>query len=107
MMKKISGTWFEFTHHNVPEGKYWNPVCRHFSGAQWREKVKEIAGAGMRYIVLMCTSLVYEDNAEAYFQTDIYPFAKDFACGDPMEALFYEADRQNISVFVSTGFSGV
>ena len=107
MIKKITGTWFEFTHHNVPEGKYWNPICRHFSAEQWREKIREIKSLDMKYIVLMCTSLVYEDKAEAYFKTDIYPFAKDFACDDPIEALLSEADKCDIKVFVSTGFYGV
>lgn len=107
MKKPITGTWFEFTHHNPAEGKYWNPACRAFTEEQWREKVREIAAVGMKYIVLMCTSLVYEDYAESYFKTDIYPFARDFACSDPMEALLSEADAQGISVFVSAGFYGV
>ena len=51
MSKSIEGTWFEFQHPNVAEGKYWNPVCRHFSAAQWEEKVAEIASLNMKYIV--------------------------------------------------------
>ncbi|MDD4125045.1 MAG: DUF4434 domain-containing protein [Eubacteriales bacterium] len=107
IIKKITGTWFEFTHHNVPEGKYWNSACRLFSEEQWREKVREIKSLDMKYIVLMCTSLVYEEYAEAYFKTDIYPFAKNFACDNPIEALLDEADKQDIRVFVSAGFYGV
>ncbi len=107
MLKKITGTWFEFTHHNTAEGKYWNSSCRRFSSEQWREKVREIAGLGMKYIVLMCTSLVYEDRAETYFKNDIYPFAEDFACPDPIGALLDEADAQGLRVFMSTGFYGV
>jgi len=105
-IKKINGTWFEFTHHNVPEGKYWNPICRRFTEEQWREKVREIKSLDMKYIVLLCTSLVYEDYAEAYFKTDIYPFAKNFTCENPIEALLDEADRQDIKVFMSVGFYG-
>lgn len=37
----------------------------------------------MKYIVLLCTSLVYEDYAEAYFKTDIYPFAENFGLRRP------------------------
>ncbi len=107
MIKKINGTWFEFTHHNTPEGKYWNAACRNFTEEQWREKVREIAGLGMKYIVLMCSSLVYEEYAEAYFKTDIYPFAKNFACENPIGALLDEADKHDIKVFISAGFYGV
>lgn len=107
MIKKITGTWFEFTHHNLPEGKYWNPICRQFSSEQWREKVREISSLGMKYIVLLCSSLVYADGREeAYFKTDIYPFAKDFACDEPIEALLSEADAQDIKVFMSVGYYG-
>ena len=92
MLKPIRGTWFEFTHHNKPEGKYWNPICRTFSDDQWEVKVDEIASLGMKYIVLLCTSLVYEDSCESYFKTDIYPFA-DIAAKDPMGALLRAAER--------------
>ncbi len=71
MKKLITGTWFEFTHHNPAEGKYWNIACRSFTAGQWRKKVREIASIGMKYIVLMCTSLVYDNYAESYFKTDI------------------------------------
>ena len=107
MKKPISGTWFEFTHHNIAEGKYWNPACRSFGAEEWREKIREIKSLGMKYLVLMCTSLVYEDHAESYFRTDIYPFAEGFACDDPLEAILTEADIQGIAVFVSTGFYGI
>lgn len=105
-MKKISGTWFEFCHHNEAEGRYWNEACRSFTREQWEEKVDEIASLGMKYIVLMSTSLVYKDRSESYFNNDIFPFA-DMACSDPMEALFASADRNDIKVFVSCGFYGI
>ena len=105
-MKNISGTWFEFTHHNSAEGVYWNPACRAFTEAQWREKLREIAGLGMRYVVLMATSLVDTDKAEAYFPTDIYPFPKDFACPDPIGVLLSEADALQLRVFLSVGYYG-
>ena len=71
MLKPITGTWFEFQHHNIPEGKYWNPICRWFSDEQWEAKVDEIAELGMKYIVLLTTAQVYDDTAFAYFKTDI------------------------------------
>ena len=74
MLKKITGTWFEFQHHNIPEGKYWNPICRWFTDEQWEAKVDEIAELGMKYIVLLTTSQVYDNTAFSYYKTDIYPF---------------------------------
>ena len=106
MQKPITGTWFEFWHHNIPEGKYWNPICRHFSAEQWEAKVDELASVGMKYIVLMATALGYEEYAESYYDTDIFPFA-EMACKDPMSALLNAADRNGMKVFVSCGFYGV
>ncbi|BFJ84703.1 DUF4434 domain-containing protein [Ruthenibacterium sp. CLA-JM-H11] len=106
MVRLISGSWFEFQHHNQAEGKYWNPICRHFSEEQWREKIREMHSLGMKYIVLLCSSLVDEDFAEAYFPTDIYPLAKDFVCQDPIDALMSEAEKLDMKVFMSVGYYG-
>lgn len=113
MLKPIQGTWFEFQHHNTAEGKYWNPICRHFSAAQWEEKIAEMASLNMEYIVLLCSSLVegaWEGNgnssiAESYFKTDIYPLA-DFPCEDPLGTLLTAADRHGMKVFMSCGYYG-
>ena len=69
---KIHGTFFEFHHHNTAEGKYWNPTIDGFTENDWREKVREIAAAGMEYIVIMATAL-YE---KCYFRSAVYPFAE-------------------------------
>lgn len=106
MLKPITGTWFEFHHHNIPEGKYWNPVCRWFSDEQWEVKMGEMASLGMKYVVLLATSMVYEDSCEAYFKTDIYPMAK-MGAADPMGAMFRAADKHGMKIFVGAGFYGV
>ena len=105
-MKTIKGTWFEFRHHNIAEGKYWNPVCRKFTDTQWREKIKEMHDIGMEYLVLLCTSLVYNDYAEAYFQTDIYPFPEDMVCKDPIGVMLDECEKYGMKVFMSVGYYG-
>lgn len=105
MKKPIVGTWFEFWHHNRREGKYWNHICREFSPEQWEAKVEEIASVGMRYLVLLDTAIVYDEYAESYFPTDIFPPA-GMACKDPMETLMSAADRNDMRVFVSCGFYG-
>lgn len=107
MTKLIGGSWFEFQHHNRAEGKYWNSVCRAFTAEQWRAKVREMHTLGMRYIVLLCTSLVDDEIAESYFKTDIYPAASGFGCDDLMGALMDEAAKCGMKVFVSVGYYGV
>jgi len=106
MIKHINGSWFEFWHHCLPEGKYVNPVVRYFSDEQWREKIREMAGLQMKYLVLTCSSMVYDDYAESYFKTDIFPFAKDMVCQDPMGVMLDEADAHGMKIFISAGFYG-
>lgn len=67
--KPITGTWFEFLHHNTAEGKYWNDTLTAFTEEQWREKIREMKEAGMRYIVLLATALHFK----AYYKTSIFP----------------------------------
>lgn len=98
---KIHGTFFEFHHHNSDEGKYWNPAIDRFTEKDWRAKVREIASAGMEYIVVMATAL-YE---KCYFQSAVYPFA-DIPCDDPIEVVLDEADQCNVRVFLGNGFFG-
>ena len=105
-MYKIGGTWFEFFHHSKVEGAYWNAACRSFTEAQWRQKIQEISGLGMKYLVLLCSSLAYDDHAESYFAGGPYPFPENMICKNPIEILLDEADRQELRVFMSCGFYG-
>ena len=41
-MKKINGTWFEFRHFGVPEGKYFNPFLMTFTPEQWVAMIEDI-----------------------------------------------------------------
>ena len=101
MNRKIDGTFFEFHHHNTPEGKYWNSTIDQFTAENWREKVREISNLGMEYIVVMATAL-YE---KCYFKSSVFPFA-DIPCTDPIEELLQEADNCDIKVFLGNGFYG-
>ena len=40
--KPITGSWFEFLHHNTAEGKYWNETITAFTEEQWRLKLREM-----------------------------------------------------------------
>lgn len=101
MHRKIDGTFFEFHHHNNPEGKYWNSTIDQFTGEKWREKIKEISDLGMEYVVVMATAL-YD---KCYFKSSVFPFA-DIPCSDPIEELLQEADNCNVKVFLGNGFYG-
>ncbi len=106
MLKPITGTWFEFRHHTEAEGVYWNDACREFTEEEWKELIDDIAALGMKYMPMMCTALVTDDEAEAYFETDIFPMA-DMKCKDPMRVMFERADKHGIKIFVSCGFYGL
>jgi hypothetical protein len=101
MIKKISGTWFEFEHHNSIEGKYYNQDLLNFTEQQWREKINDIADLQMEYIVLLATSL---DN-EAYFPSEVYPRSKH-QTPNLIEVLLDQASKRKIKVFLSVGFYG-
>ncbi len=101
MKRKIDGTFFEFSHHNTAEGKYWNPALEKFTAQQWREKVREISEIGMEYIVVMATAL-YD---RCYFRSSVYPFA-ELNCTDPVEAVLSAADDYGVKVFLGNGFYG-
>lgn len=101
MIKPIRGSWFEFQHHNIAEGKYWNETCKNFTCEEWDQKLREISEIGIEYLVLLATAL-YE---EAYYNSSIYPRAK-LNCKEPMETIFSAADRYGLKFFVSGGFFG-
>ena len=106
MELKIDGTWFEFFHHSKVEGEFWNQKCRSYTEADWRSVLRNIAGRGMEYIVLMCGSLCYSDYAESYFPGGPYPFPEEMVCKNPMEVLMDETSRLGLKVFMSCGFYG-
>lgn len=102
MIKPITGTFFEFDHHNRAEGKYYNDEMWAFTEAQWRAKVRETAELGMDTLVLLATALYFE----SYFLFDEFPLAKHIVCPDPIEVLLDEADKTGQKVFLSAGFYG-
>ena len=67
-MKKINGTWFEFRHFGVPEGKYFNPFLMTFTPEQWVAMIEDIAGLGMEYLVLMCSAL----DVKTFYKSELF-----------------------------------
>jgi hypothetical protein len=100
-VKPIVGSWFEFQHHATFEGVDWNPALVQFTAQQWEEKIKEIAEAGLQYLVLMATAVYYR----TFFESRIYP-KWELACADPLEAVLTAADKYKVKFFIGSGFYG-
>src|SRR5690606_36611396 len=97
----ITGTWFEFQHHNEPEGKYWNPALAAFTAADWEAKVKEIADAGIRYLVLLDVAIY----GKSFYPSALLP-EHDLKDADPLETVLSAADKHGLRLFMSNGFFG-
>ncbi len=105
MIKRINGTWFEFHHLGIPEGKYFNPMIHEFSEEQWRAKVREIAELKMKYIVVMETANFDDDQyQECYYESSVYKKSTEIKCEDPIGVVLDECDKLGIRVFISVGF---
>ncbi|MBD3383954.1 DUF4434 domain-containing protein [candidate division KSB1 bacterium] len=100
-VKPIEGSWFEFQHHNPAEGKYWNETLANFTCEQWDAKIKEIAAAGLRYLVLLDVAIY----GKSFYPSALLP-QHELNCDDPLEAILAAADRYNIRFFLSNGFFG-
>jgi len=100
-IKPISGSWFEFQHHATVEGVDWNPMCARFTCEQWDAKIKEIAEAGMEYLVLMATAVDYR----SFFPTKIFP-EWQLNCPAPLETVLSAADKYGVKFFIGGGFYG-
>lgn len=100
--KPITGTWFEFRHHNPAEAKYWNDILHNFTESQWREKIREMKAFGMKYAALLCTSI----RNKAYFKSSVFPTQWQIGCEDPIEVILDEADKVGLNIFLSNGFYG-
>lgn len=101
-MKPITGTFFEFEHHNRAEGKYYNDTLFSLDEARWRQMVRDTADIGMDTLVLMATALYFK----SYYPTKIFPYADHLGCGDLLEVLLSEADETGQRVYLSAGFYG-
>ncbi len=101
MKRKIDGTFFEFSHHNIPEGKYWNEALERFTAQQWRSKIREIASLGMEYAVIMATAL-YD---RCFFESSVFP-RWELRCENALEEIFDEADKCSVKIFLGNGFYG-
>jgi hypothetical protein len=98
-VKPFVGSWFEFEHHNQPEGKYWNSIVSKFTTEQWKAKIKEMHDVGMEYLVLL--AVAYE--GKSYYPSKLQP-RHDYVCEDPLEAVLEAADECGVKFFVSNDY---
>lgn len=99
--KTVEGSWFEFQHHSAAEGKYWNKTLEGFTARQWDDKVREIAEAGLKYLVLLDVAIY----GKSFYPTTLLP-KQTLGCEDPLETVLTAADKYGINFFVSNGFFG-
>ncbi len=104
-MKPITGAWFEFKHHNLAEGQFYNGTLRSFTAEQWAAMVRDMRAMGMDTLVLTCSSLVYREESESYAPVDVFPPAA-MACENPMDVMMDTAEETGMNVFLSAGFYG-
>ena len=100
-VKPIEGSWFEFQHISFVEGTPWNPTLEKFTAAQWEAKVKELAEAGLRDLVLVNVA----GHGKAYYPSSLMPQHR-LGCDDPLEVVLSAADKYGVRFFVSNGFFG-
>ncbi len=100
-VKPIEGSWFEFQHISIVEGTPWNPALEKFTAAQWKDKVKELAEAGLRDLVLVNVA----GHGKAYYPSALMPQHR-LGCDDPLEVVLSAADEYDVRFFVSNGFFG-
>ncbi|HUX96528.1 MAG TPA: DUF4434 domain-containing protein [Bacteroidales bacterium] len=100
-IKPVEGSWFEFQHHSVVEGKYWDHVLRTFTADQWDKKVKEISDAGMKYLVLFDIAI----HGKTFYPSKLLS-KHQLGCDDPLETVLSAADKCGISFFISNDFFG-
>lgn len=100
-IKPIEGSWFEFQHHSAVEGTPWNKALEQFTAEQWDAKVRELADAGMRYLVLLDIAIY----GKSFYPSSLMP-KHQLGCDDPLETVLSAADKYGIRFFVSNGFFG-
>jgi hypothetical protein len=100
-IKPVEGSWFEFQHHTPAEGKYWDHILLNFTAKQWDEKVREIADAGLKYLVLLDIAI----GGKTFYPSELLP-KHQLGCDDPLETVLTAADKYGIRFFISNDFFG-
>lgn len=100
-IKPIEGSWFEFQHHSAVEGTPWNSALEKFTAEQWEAKIKEMADAGLKYMVLLDIAIY----GKSFYPSSLLP-KHWLGCDDPLEIILSAADTFGVRFFISNGFFG-
>ena len=98
---QIDGSWFEFQHHLAAEGRHWDQTLWNFTAQQWHDKVREIAYAGLRDLVLLHVAM----SGKSFYPSALMP-KYEMHCDDPLEVILNAADRYNINFFIPNDYFG-
>lgn len=80
MITPITGSFFEFEHPNLAEGKYINPALASFAEEDLRAQISDLAALGIDTLVLLATAL----RERAYYSGSIFPQPEHFFCKQPL-----------------------
>ncbi|RHJ94207.1 DUF4434 domain-containing protein [Parabacteroides bouchesdurhonensis] len=99
--KPIRGTWLNLTYQDV-RNKYMNPAhIDNTNPALWRQKVKELSGMGVNYLVILAVANEGKAFYPSNFMLPAYPADRE----SPVEAIMNAADENNMQVFMSCGWA--
>ncbi len=101
IVKPITGTWINLAYKDV-RNKYTNP--QNFDNTDpelWEAKVRELANMGIEYLVFMEVA----NEGKAYYPSKIMPWLYDKNMKSPVDAILDEAAKNNMKVFMSTGWA--
>jgi hypothetical protein len=99
--KPVKGTFINFTYMDE-RNKYMNPAYVDGTSAElWHLKMQELAEMGMEYVIIMYVANDEKSFYPSGFMSPAYTMGKE----SPVDAVMNEADKQNIKVFMSTGWA--
>jgi hypothetical protein len=99
-VKPIRGSWISVWWDDRRHF-YWNDACLHFSALQWEQAIRDVAGLGMEYLVLLAIA----KGGKAFYDTKLLP-KLELECPDPIEAMLTAADRHGVKFFISSDWYG-
>lgn len=99
-VKPIRGSWISVWWDDRRHF-YWNEACRRFTAEQWQTSVQDVAGLGLKYLVLLAVA----KGGKAFYQTSLMPLL-EMTCPDPIEAMLAAADKCGVRFFISSDWYG-
>jgi hypothetical protein len=100
-VQAITGTWINLAYKDV-RNKYTNPKYFDNTDPQlWECKVRELSKMGIEYLIFMEVA----NMGKAYYPSKLMPWIYNKNSKSPVEAILDEAAKQNMKVFISTGWA--